>query len=260
MREPARVLVGVLIVASIVIGFLFLALHSERHTAAQLREHVAELGALASLAEPPALTPAVAKPPSANVASQLDDAPQTDPAPDAAPVTAPLRALFSPAIREALGLTQQEGEAFVQLLRNGGTEAEYVALIGGEKYEQYQAIQRAQAREQSVRLLRTTLADTRHPLTDAQATQLDHLLAAEQRRRAEDTKARPRPTDPHSLLDHEEATLMATRTATERMIADAQAFLSAEQVAMLEIQLGSSLSQQADNLRIRRAQLGAAGR
>jgi hypothetical protein len=254
MRKPSPVFVGVITIASVLIGFLFLELRAERAAAAQLRERVAQLSgtvpSTTSLATGPG-TASAALP----SASSAGDAPQP-----ANPLPIAARAIFSEAIRRELELTKEQGEEFVRLLRSNGSDADYVALIGGEKYEQYQEIQRAQSRAQRVGQLRTTLADTRHPLTDGQAAQLDQLLAAEQRRRAEDTKARPRPTEPRALLDYDETTLRATQAATERMIADARAFLSFEQAAMLESQLTGTLSQQEDNLRLRRAQLGVDGR
>lgn len=260
MRMPARGFVGVVIIATLVIGFLLVELRAERNTAAQLREHVAQLSAAPQLPGPPSPAPQVANQALASGTQPTGEALQGNQMPGGGPMAPPRRAIFSEAIREELGLTKEQGEGFVQLLRSGGTDADYVALIGSEKYEQYQALQRAQSREQRVNQLRTSLADTRHPLTDAQASQLDRLLEAEQQRRAEDAKARPKPTDPRALLEYDEATLRATQAATERMYADAHAFLTVEQAAILQSQLGSSLSQQEDNLRLRRAQMGTGAR
>lgn len=260
MQMPARGFVGVVIIAALVIGFLLVELRAERSTAADLREHVAQLSAAPQLPGPPSSAPQVASQASAPATQPTGEVLQGSQMPGGAPSPPTRRAIFSETIREELGLTKEQGESFVQLLRSGGSEADYVALIGSEKYEQYQALQRAQSREQRVSQLRTSLADTRHPLTDAQASQLDRLLEAEQQRRAEDAKARPKPTDPRALLEYDEATLRATQVATERMYADANAFLSVEQAAVLQNQLGSSLSQQEDNLRLRRLQLGTGSR
>ena len=260
MERPAPVFVGVITIASVVIGFLFLELRAERAVATQLRERVAQLSETGSSATSLAPGPRMASPTLPSAISAAGPPQPANPLPVAGGSGPPLAALFSEAIRTELALTKEQGQQFVRLLGSNGTEADYVALIGPEKYEQYQEIQRSQARAQRVGKLRTNLSDTRHPLTDGQAAQLDQLLAAEQRRRADDTKARPRPSGPRELLEYDEATHRATQAATERMIADARAFLSVEQADMLEAQLTGSLSGQEGNLRIRRAQLGADNR
>jgi hypothetical protein len=261
MRKPSLTFVTVITAATIVIGYLHLQLRAERDAAAQLREHVAQLEGAAQPAGSAALASRVAGQASAAGDPAVQEAPPIGPPlPGANPTPTPPRALFSPAIREELGLTEEEGEEFMRLLRAGGSQADFVALIGAARYEQYQQMQRAASREQRVNQLRTSLADTRHPLTAAQAAQLDGLLEAEQQRRAAYDRDRVRPTDPRALLEYEESAIKATQAATERMLADARGFMSVEQAAVLQGQLDSSASQQQDNLRTRRARLDAGGR
>lgn len=260
MRKPTLTFVAVTTAATLVIGYLFLQLRAERNAATQLREHVAQLSAATEPAGSTALSPQPTAQASPSIASTVHETPPTAPIPDEKPSPTMPLALFSTEIRKELGLTEEEGKAFVELLRNNASEAQFVALVGADRYQQYQESQRAAARQQRVNHLRTSLADTRHPLTDAQAAQVDLLLDAEQRRRAADAKARVRPTEPRALLEYDEATLTATRAATERMVADANGFLSVEQAAVLQSQLGSTVSQQMDHLRTRRAQLDAGGR
>src|SRR5690606_28980734 len=123
------------------------------------------------------------------VAPAVPSVPPTSPIPDANP-----RLAIRTVIPKELGLTEEEGDKFIQLLIDRGSQADFVALVGAAKYARYQELQRSTARQVRVRKMRTLLVNTDHQLTDEQAAQLDSLLYAEQRRRAADDNGRVRPS------------------------------------------------------------------
>lgn len=259
MRTPALTFVAIMATATLVIGYLLQQLREERSSAAQLQQRVAQLtrdarpAGLNGLGQSPQdQAPAATTP-------GVSDAPPSVSTLDTNSSPAGPRPLFSSAIAKELGLTVEEAEAFTRLLRNNGSHADFVALIGASKYEQYQQSQRKASREQRLDRLRTSLAGSDHPLTDAQAAQLDVLLDAEQRRRAAAEQSGLKPTDPRALLNFDEALVKATQAATDRMVANARGFLSVQQAALLQSELSGSVSQQLDNLRARRARLDAGG-
>lgn len=259
MRKPTLTFAVVIAVAVTLIGYQFLQLRAARDAAAQLNAHIAQLEAVPPSPGPTLRMSGPTGQTSPSTGTALPGALPGAPMP-AANQPRPPRALFSPAIRTELGLTDEQAEEFLRLLRTGGTQADFVAAIGQEKYERYQEGQRAAARQQRVSALRTSLADGAYPLTEAQAAQLDVVLQAEQRRRIDEDSIRTRPTDPRALLAYDEASLKATQARTDQLLVEARAFLSEPQAIVLQDQLGSSLTQQEANLRLRRAQLDIGGR
>lgn len=256
MRKPALAFVAVVLVAAVVCGYLAAQLRTEQAAVLQLQERVSQLEKALPASQlalrltgpaPPLPAAATGAGPAAALPAQAAPPPK-------------ILALFSNEIRTALGLTAEEAGQFRQLLRDNRPAADFVALIGHARYEQYQDLLRTARRELQVEGLRTSLASTLYPLTPVQETQLDSLLAKEQRQRAAEDSARTRPTEPRAQLAYDEATLKATQAANERVLDGARSFLGAEQIVIVRNQLASTVDAQLDGLKSRRAQLDAGGR
>lgn len=246
MERHTLTLAVIIAGAAVIIGIQFQRLREARAEVTQVRARLAQAEAASPAGNPPAPGPAPIEQP-----STPRPLPATPP-PVSGPVSAqtPNRVTVSPsAIRKQLDLTEDETAEFMELLLSGGSKADMVALVGEEKYEQYEMFRASAVRQQRIRQVRDALEDTRHPLTDAQASQLDRLLAAEQQREAADN--RPRPADPRAQLDHEEARLKAALASAERMANDASRFLDLQQTAILRNLFDANLGGQLDSLRVR---------
>lgn len=256
MERHALTLAVIIAAATVIIGIQFQRLREARAEVTQVRAELAQLESTPPTETPSALRAARNDQSSGSPPPTATPPPAPGPGPISAPT--PSRSALDPAaIRKALELTEDETVELMELLISGGSKADVLELLGAEKFEQYERFRNATARKQQVRQLRDSLEDTLHPLTDAQTSQLDRLLEAEQRREANDSH--PKPADPRAQLDHEETRLKAARANAERLANDASRFLDREQSAILRSQLDARLGSQLDSLRTRRARMEIGG-
>lgn len=256
MGRHTLTLAVIIAAATAIIGIQIQRLREARAEVAQVRAALAQIEGT-----PPTETPSAPRAARNDQTSGIlppTTTPPPIPGPD--PISAPPpspSALDPAAIRNHLDLTEDETVELMELLISGGSKADVLELLGAGKFEQYEEFRNAAPRKQLVRQLRAALEDTLHPLTDAQASQLDRLLEAEQRREANDNQ--PGPADPRAQLDHEEKRLKAALASAERLANDASRFLDREQTAILRSQHDDRLGSQLDNLRIRRARMEIGG-
>jgi hypothetical protein len=164
-----------------------------------------------------------------------------------------------PELDKALGLTPEEANSLAQLMARNAQQAEIDALIGPGRAQQLQDYQKTLESRRRMNDLKTTLAQSSYPLSDAQMDRLGPVSRAEQVRRDEDLRARTRPTDPRAQLDFDEETIKATEASYGRVIAAARSVLSPEQLGIMQNSMNSVVTGQRVSLQTRRARLAAGG-
>lgn len=288
MAKSALSTVVTVVVSALVAGYLFVELHGERQSVAELRERLAALElpraqtpAVAAVeptpsaqaAETPALIPPAAEAPALNAPAEPVLKPAAAPPrqqivvlrPDGTPDPDPNAAaraqmlMWWGDIEKDLGFSAEEMQALLQLVARGNaTPAEYNAATGG-RYAELQERSRIGLTGNRVSSLQRQLASTPHPLTGQQESRLREAFLTEFRRTDEETAAYPRPTEGRALLDIDAQRLRVTEASHERLMIAARSFLAAEQVAVMQSSLDLLLNSQRRSLETRRLQLEAGG-
>jgi hypothetical protein len=270
------------LVAMVIAGYLVLQQRDERQALAQLRERAAALE-LALRNRP---VPVVAPPLAMQPAPAVPEAPPPAAAPPAIPEAAAppvpqpavvlirgdgkpdpdpnaggkmVLAMLYGDLQKELGLSAEQVEALAQLtVRGNGTPAAVEAILGA-KYRQFQEQGWSSSVNNQLTSLRSSLASSEHPLTDAQAERLKQAMMVEARRRDGEVAARERPADPRALLDYEEQNVKFLEASNERLLAGARSHLVAEQTAVLQSSLSMGVNTRRRALQSRRARLDAGG-
>lgn len=259
------------IFAGVIAVHLWQQLHAERQLTAQLREQIAQ--PRPQLPEQYATVPAPRIVEQASPPATVAESASRPAVPSAAvQITLPagnsmsavrvgelaMRSMF-PDLDKALNLSPEEAGELVQLLLRNAPQPEIDALIGQARAQQLQEYQKTLESRRRLNDLRTTLAQSSYPMTDQQLDQLAPVSRAEQLRRDEELRARPRPTDPRAQLDFDEETIKATEASYGRVIAAARSILSPEQLGIMQSSMNNVVSSQRANLQSRRARLAAGG-
>lgn len=136
-------------------------------------------------------------------------------------------------------------------------EAELKALLGAARFGEWQEYLPTREGRVRVNQLRTALAMSDTPLSEAQVEPLLATVLTEGKRRREETSSRIPPTDPRARLDFEEETIKLLEESHARLIGATQAYLSPQQVAVMRNSMANQVSMQKALLRARRAQMEA---
>lgn len=159
-----------------------------------------------------------------------------------------------------------EGEAMRQpsvsaAAREQARQTEVAALLGPQKFQEWQEYLPTREGRLNVNRLRNALSTSDTPLTDQQAGPLlDSVLAEGKRLRAEkEALVPPTSADPLSKLDFEEESLRLTEASQARLLGSIQSYLGPQQIAVMKNAMTAVNSRQRAMLATQRAQLEALG-
>jgi hypothetical protein len=161
-------------------------------------------------------------------------------------ITGPTNARDPATVAEAERL-RQENQAKLN--------ASLVALLGDDKYAQYQDYQQTRSARSTVTSFGYTLAQANQPLTATQARTLLSATAAEQQRQQRETQAArtrassPNPQDQVRLMEDQ---LNRQEESNRRMLGLMAPHLSPEQLETMRAQFESQIAQSRASLRLRR--------
>jgi hypothetical protein len=134
--------------------------------------------------------------------------------------------------------------------------ASLVALLGDDKYAQYQDYQQTRGARSTVAAFGNTLAQANQPLTAAQARTLLSATATEQQRQQREAQAAARnrasPTNAQDQMRLMEDQLNRQEESNRRMLALMAPHLSSEQLETLRAQFESQTALTRASLRLRR--------
>jgi hypothetical protein len=134
--------------------------------------------------------------------------------------------------------------------------AELAALLGPEKYRQWQEYQPMLNARRQVTLLLRNIRSSFPPLSDTQLELLAASMAAELRLTGSERGAmRLLPTDTRLVLEQEERDLAAREQGNARVLAAARAYLDEQQLSVLRETWASSIRSERVRLDVRRKQL-----